>query len=143
MLTPDLILRLGEFLVDGSLAVMIFFAALIAPFTFKTLPEEMAGKLIRRLFPAYYLLLTMTTGIATFLVSAGGEPDLSIVVAVVCLLFFVARQILMPRINDARDAMLAGDPGRKATFDRLHRLSVAINLAQMIALAVVVVLLGL
>lgn len=143
MFTPDLILRLGEFLVDGSLAIMLFFAAVIAPTTFKRLPEEMAGKLIRSLFPVYYLLLTMTTGLATFLISAGGEPDLSIVVAFVTLFFFLARQVLMPRINDARDGMNAGDEAKGRTFDRLHRLSVIVNLGQMIALAIVVVMLGL
>lgn len=142
MMTPELSLRFGEFLVDGSLAIMVFFAALIAPRVFKTLPEELAGSFIRNLFPVYYAVLTVTTGIATFAISAGGQPDLSIIVAVTSLFFIVARQILMPRINAVRDGKMAGDEKQSRTFDRLHRLSVIINLGQMIALAVVVVMLA-
>ena len=45
----------------------------------------------------------------------------------------VARQILMPAINAARDA------GAKLRFDRLHGLSVALNMVQLVAVIVVLV----
>ena len=48
--------------------------------------------------------------------------------------FVLARQVLMPRINRARDGEVAGDPGAGLRFQRLHRLSVVINGLQWLAL---------
>jgi hypothetical protein len=45
------------------------------------------------------------------------------------------RQILVPQINQLRDKELAGDPQAGVSFARWHRISVAINLIQLIALA--------
>ena len=50
----------------------------------------------------------------------------------------LSRQFLMPRINRLRDAQLAGDTQAGLRFDRLHRLSVWINSAQILALLWVV-----
>jgi hypothetical protein len=49
------------------------------------------------------------------------------------LVAIVARQILMPAINTARDS------GAKARFDRLHGLSVALNMVQLAAVVWVLV----
>jgi hypothetical protein len=46
-------------------------------------------------------------------------------------------QVLMPRINLARDLGLAGDTSAAAWFSRLHRLSVPINAAQIHAAGIV------
>jgi hypothetical protein len=43
----------------------------------------------------------------------------------------------MPRINRDRDRSLAGDAAAGARFARLHRLSVWINAAQIVVVAVV------
>ena len=49
----------------------------------------------------------------------------------------------MPRINQHRDRMLAGDATAEVPFDRLHRLSVWINGAQLLAALIVMVRLAL
>jgi len=58
--------------------------------------------------------------------------------AIVCLLVGVStlwvRQWLMPRINTARDAQLAGDTEAGRRFDRDHKLSVGINMVQLVLL---------
>ena len=51
------------------------------------------------------------------------------------------RYLLIPQINAARDAMTGGNREAKARFDRLHRLSVMLNLIEMVTLAAVIVLL--
>jgi len=48
--------------------------------------------------------------------------------------FVLARQVLMPMINRARDAEVAGDAGAGSRFQRLHRLSVAFNGVQWLAI---------
>ena len=56
----------------------------------------------------------------------------------VCLLITVStlwiRQWLVPRINALRDRELSGDVSAGKEFARLHRLSVAINMLQLLAL---------
>ena len=58
--------------------------------------------------------------------------------AIVCLFVGVStlwvRQWLLPRINTARDAQLAGDVQAAQRFDRDHKLSVGINLLQLVLL---------
>ena len=53
--------------------------------------------------------------------------------ALIALGAVVARQVLMPRINHHRDRMQAGERAAEARFDRLHRASVWINGAQLLA----------
>jgi hypothetical protein len=56
------------------------------------------------------------------------------VLAVVASGFALSRFVLVGRINQARDAELAGDKAAGKRFKALHRTSVLINLAQMLAL---------
>jgi len=50
------------------------------------------------------------------------------------VLFAYARQILMPKINAARDAQLRRDTEAGECFNRLHLQSVVINGAQLLVL---------
>ena len=47
-----------------------------------------------------------------------------------------ARQILMPRINTARDAMLEKHEEHSPAFTRLHKLSVQLNALEMLVCAI-------
>lgn len=132
--TFDLLAALALALTWGG---MTFFSAVMAPLVFAKLPLHTAGPFIRDVFPWYYLAMGTTTLLALFLMVPGigvgrGWP------AALCALalagFVIARQVLMPRINAARDAELAGDPRAGARFKRLHGLSVAINGVQWIAI---------
>lgn len=51
----------------------------------------------------------------------------------------VSRQLLMPRINAHRDMALAGVAVSARRFERLHRVSVWINAAQLLAAFAVLV----
>lgn len=113
---------------------MLFFAAVVAPTVFRALPAEHAGPFLRRLFPRYYAWGFVVAALATLLAAlAGAAPAAIVVAALIALGFGVARQLLVPRINRARDAELAGDAAAGRRFARLHRLSVLLNLAQLLA----------
>jgi len=115
---------------------MAFFAALIAPMTFKILPPEVAGRFVRAIFPPYYVWVMATAtagGVALFPLS---KLDSGILLAVAGLTFWL-RQVLMPRINALSDAAKSGDATAGKAFDRAHQLSVAANLAQLVAAGVV------
>ncbi len=113
---------------------MVYFAAVFAPVVFRHLPADVAGGLVRRVFPVYYLVGLLLAGLAG-LAALPGRPIEGAVLLAVAVGFFWARQILMPRINTARDA------GANARFSRLHRFSVTINMVQLVAAAVVLVVL--
>lgn len=115
---------------------MAFFAACVAPVVFARLPSEWAGRFIRGLFPIYYLWVLGTAAagaVALMPLRPADAGALALVAGVTVWL----RQSLMPRINRLSDAAQAGDAAAKSGFDRAHRLSVIVNVAQMVAAAVV------
>ena len=111
---------------------MVYFAGVFAPVVFRNLPADVAGGLIRRVFPVYYLVGLVLAALAG-VVALPGRPVEGAVLLAVAVGFLFARQVLMPRINAARDS------GADARFSRLHRFSVAINMVQLLAAAVVLV----
>ena len=121
------------YVIAGTLGAMLFFAIGVAPTVFQALPAEQAGLFLRKLFPRYYLSLIIGST-AGGLLWLGTQP----LASGVCLLIAVStlwiRQWLVPRINAIRDRELSGDVSAGEEFARLHRLSVVINMLQLLAL---------
>ena len=124
---------LALYVVAATLGAMLFFAVGVAPTVFQALPIEQAGLFLRKLFPRYYLALIVGSGVA-----CGLWISSTPLAATICLLIALStlwiRQHLVPRINQLRDAELAGDAAAGARFATLHRLSVIINMGQLLAL---------
>lgn len=121
---------------------MVYFAAGFAPLVFTRLPEETAARFIRAVFPVYYAMGAGTALAATLLLLPTGRWAAVALAAAVAGGFLVARQVLMPAVNAARDAGLAGDATANRRFARLHGGSVALNGAQALAVVGILVLLG-
>jgi hypothetical protein len=122
---------------------MTFFSAVMAPLVFMKLPMDVAGGFIRQVFPWYYLSMGSTALVALVAWSLGSGGILTWQAGLITLVlagFVFVRQILMPLINQARDAQLAGEKQASRRFNQLHRLSVIINALQW--LAVLIVLIG-
>lgn len=117
---------------------MAFFAAGVAPLVFTRLPPEHAGRFIRQVFPVYYLWVGATAALAAIALLPSRPVDAGVLAASAALTAWL-RQVLMPRINRASDALQAGDAAQKRGFDRGHRLSVVLNLAQLLAATVVLI----
>jgi len=127
---------LALFATASLFGAMGFFAAGVAPIVFRVLDAEAGGRFLRALFPIYYLwLLATSAAAATALVPL--SPVDAGMMAVVAGLTFWLRQSLMPRINALSDRAKAGEAAAKRAFDRAHRLSVILNLLQMIVAGVV------
>ena len=131
----DLINLLG---ITGAITVatlfgsMAFFSCVVAPLVFIELDAATAGRFIRRLFPWYYAVIATLSLIATLSFAATLPVD-AITMGLVFIGACVSREILMPRINRQSGAVAQGDISVQGSFDRLHRISVIINAAQMIA----------
>ena len=119
---------------------MTFFSAVVTPLVFTKLPMKIAGPFIRQVFPWYYLSMGATVLIAlpALILGAGGSATWEVALATLVLAGFAfARQVLMPLINQARDAEMTGEFGAARRFRQLHMLSVVINGFQWIAILVV------
>jgi fatty acid desaturase len=114
---------------------MTFFGFVFAPLVFAKLPADTAGGFIRQVFPVYYRVFAIVCALAAL--AAWGRLDAA-VLALVTAGFLFAWLWLMPRINQARDSA-AEDAASGTRFARLHRLSVLINAAQLVAVLIVFV----
>ncbi len=112
---------------------MIFFAAVMAPLVFTRLPAKQAGTFIREVFPVYYLYVLASSAIAALALATRWDGA---VMAGVAALTIWLRQGLMPRINTLSDAAQSGDGTAKRRFGAAHRVSVALNVVQIIATGV-------
>jgi hypothetical protein len=121
---------------------MIFFTIFTTPAIFATLSPSDAGKLVSAIFPKYYLL-GYVAGVAAvilalyFTLSRG--PRLwwsfsTLALAAALALTLYAGAGIRPRIEAIRSVNTEAnpDPAKKAEFDQLHRLSVALNGGTMI-----------
>lgn len=128
----DLIVRL---LVGFVFGAMLFFAAVVTPVLFRRLGRESAGEALRYLFPAYYMALGCAAAAAAVLYAVDVSPASlnANLLAAVAAGFFLGRFVLLPRINRSRPAPGETNP----EFKRLHRVSVLINLVQLLLMAYV------
>lgn len=117
---------------------MAFFTGVIAPLVFTKLEADVAGRFIRALFPWYYLVIIGCSVLATAALAVH-DPTGALIMGLVAAGGLVSRQILMPLINRHRDRALAGDATADRWFARLHRLTVLINLLQIIASLIVLI----
>ena len=123
-------------LLGGMLCVLI----VVAPIVFTSLPEVEAGQFLRSMFPRYYVFIITLSALAFALYQGGVGLVLSVpatVCSAVALSTLWVRQSLVPRIKDARDAQFAGDAAAGTRFDRVHKLSVLINMVQLVGLLVI------
>ncbi len=132
---------LAQSLVLLLLGGMLFFPIVVAPVIFMSLPEAQAGIFLRAMFPRYCVFMIVLSLVASAMYQLSEGAVVS-VAALVCLGVGLStlwvRQGLLPRINAARDAQLAGDANAGEAFDRGHKLSVAINIVQLVLLVALV-----
>ena len=117
---------------------MMLFAIVVTPTVFRSLEDASAQILLRALFPIYYVYLIVTALIGC-IATISLNPRLGLMLGAIAVSAGTLRQIVMPRVKAARDAELAGDAGATARFQLLHRVSVAVNLGQLLLAGIVVV----
>ncbi|BFU89114.1 MAG: hypothetical protein NTAFB01_03010 [Nitrospira sp.] len=131
-------------LLIGKVVLMSF---VVAPIIARTLDAESFGKVARRLFPAYYLLGLVSAAVALaslmgLAVLEGGGPMIVFAMTLwagVLASEWYCRSFVTPRSNAMRDRLkeqkLHGleDPLLKEAWERLHRRSVSLNSAVLIA----------
>tara|TARA_Y100000816_G_scaffold291554_1_gene283270 strand:- start:2021 stop:2389 length:369 start_codon:yes stop_codon:yes gene_type:complete len=115
-----------------SFGVIVFFSFVVAPITFITLDIENAGKFIRRLFPFYYGFNLFCLILSLLIALVDGSFAVRYHIVILCVILFLFTLFyLLPKINKYRDS------SNERMFKITHRLSVVINYAQLILLAII------
>ena len=128
---------MAEYLSVALLSIMIFYSFGIAINVHRTLDKENAGKLLRKLFPIYFLWGLFISIVAEIIFLLNAKQEQAFIMALIVLGYLYSRQILVPKINKSRDLANEGDEKSKKDFNSLHFQSVAINLVQMLLLIII------
>ena len=128
---------MAEYLSVALLSIMIFYSFGIAINVHRTLDKENAGKLLRKLFPIYFLWGLFISILAEIIFLLNAKQEQAFIMALIVLGYLYSRQILVPKINKSRDLANEGDERSKKDFNSLHFQSVAINLVQMLLLIII------
>ena len=129
-----------NYLVSGLLGIMIFYSFGIAINVHRTLDKENAGKLLRKLFPIYFLWGIVISITAEIIYLLEGLNVQAFIMAIIVIGYLYSRQILVPKLNKNRDLANEGDEKSKKIFSSLHLQSVSINIIQMLFLALILFL---
>ena len=128
---------MAEYLSVALLSIMIFYSFGIAINVHRTLDKENAGKLLRKLFPIYFLWGLFISIVAEIIFLLNAKQEQAFIMALIVIGYLYSRQILVPKINKSRDLANEGDEKSKKDFNSLHFQSVAINLIQMLLLIII------
>lgn len=125
---------------------VVLLSFVVAPIIARTLDAESFGKVVRRLFPAYDLLGLVSAAVALLslmgLASLEGSPMIVLAMALwmgVLASEWYSRSFVTPRSNAMRDRLKEQelhrlvDSGLREAWERLHRRSVSLNSAVLIA----------
>ena len=123
----------------ATLSIMLFYSIVIAVNVHKTLDKDNAGKLLRVLFPSYFLTTAILSLIALIFSIIEKSFINTILLFLILLGSIVSRQYLVPKINAERDLQISGNISSKKNFAKLHTLSVSINLLQIIILIILII----
>ena len=123
----------------ATLSIMLFYSIVIAANVHKTLDKDNAGKLLRVLFPSYFLTTAILSLIALIFSIIEKSFINTILLFLILLGSIVSRQYLVPKINAERDLQISGNISSKKNFAKHHTLSVSINLLQIIILIILII----
>ena len=128
---------------NGALiGFMMFFVIVVSPVVFKTLSQDEAARFLRAVFPRLFLVGLFSSLAMVMLSLFGEERKLILISCLIAVGFATNYFILTPKINKARDEVLAGDEQMEQQFKILHLLSVSIFVIQICLSAFVVVTLS-
>ena len=127
----------ANYLTVGLLAIMVFYSFGIAINVHRALDKENAGKLLRKLFPVYFLWGILISVIAEIIFIYEGLETQALIMAVTAIGYLYSRQVLVPKLNKNRDLANEGDKESKKIFSSLHFQSIMNNSIQMLLLSLI------
>ncbi|MBL6595933.1 MAG: DUF4149 domain-containing protein [Candidatus Puniceispirillum sp.] len=123
----------------ANIGFMVMFTAVVAPTVFKVLSQKAAGAYLRKLFPRLFLFGFITSSSATVAAIFESHAMNIFTSAFIAAGFLGNAFILTPKINQYRDAVLGGDATAKTMFGRLHFISVAVFVLQLLGSGYIVI----
>jgi hypothetical protein len=119
------------------LGTMLFFSFIVTPVAFKALEGDNISAYLRALFPLYYLVIIICGAVGALALALNAHPVPGSLLAAVGGFALLMRQLVLPRLDALRAGRAAGEAVATRQFKRLHAVSMVVNLAQIVALLVV------
>jgi len=104
---------MANYLTVALFSIMVFYSFGIAINVHRTLDKENAGKLLRKLFPIYFLWGIFISILAEVIFLLKGQQEQAFIMAIIVIGYLYSRQILVPKINESRDLANGGDERSK------------------------------
>jgi hypothetical protein len=98
------------------------------------------ARFIRGLFDVYYKAVMVTAGAGALAHAAVGRHVISFGMAGIALIAFLSRRGILSRMDRLRDVMTATDAARIRQFRSLHVWGMVLNVAQLLAICIGLVL---
>ena len=117
-----------NYLAGIAVGIIVLQTMVFAPTIFTTIESQSAGKLLRALFPKFFVLLSLLgVGMLAALIAAGDGAVMRFVLASVTLVVPVVCLLLIPATNRATDR------GDARSFKILHTASVVLTVLVLVA----------
>lgn len=119
--------------VAAGFGAMLCLMICFAPTVFRTLERPQASKLMRNVFSRYYFYLAWLLGLAAAFLVPGASYGVEISLLASCVVCLMGlRHWLLPHMDRLKNI-------DQPAFNKWHRISVSINMAQLAAVFVVLV----
>ncbi len=134
--------HIGLLCLAAWVGMSAFFSFVLAPAAFRVLQRDQAGKLVGEIFPIYYHvgLVLGLTALACWWVEHSRVPHMPhagtrlALLVTMNVLLLISAYILLPFIHDLKAQLaVAESPQLKTRFGFAHGISVALNLATLLA----------
>lgn len=123
---------------------LIFFTFFVAPSIFKVLPGELAGELVKSLFPKYWAIgyisgiLSLAALLGISFIEKGFPAARILILSLMTALTFYSGMVIAPKAEEVREkAKQIQDPVKKEElgkeFKKLHFESYAFNMAVLVS----------
>ena len=117
-----------NYLAGIAVGIIVLQTMVFAPTIFTTIEPQPAGKLLRALFPKFFMLLSLLgVGMLAALIAGGDEAVMRFVLASVTVVAPVVCLLLIPATNRATDR------GDVRSFKILHTASVVLTVLVLVA----------
>ena len=110
------------------LAWMFYFMVGCLPLLILKHDDESDSRLVRGMFAVHYLVLMCIAAVGALSCALAGRPTLAAVIAFIALYGLLARQMIVPRMDQLRDARITTDAPTKVKFKRLHITGLTLNI---------------
>jgi hypothetical protein len=122
------------FFTVALLAITAYFVMGSVPLLILKHDTPMDARFVRGFFNTYYRAAIFTAGATAVSYALAGRPVFAAGAAVVALLAYILRRLVIPKMDSLREQMQVNDATAILGFRRIHVTAILANLAQLVVI---------